>query len=75
MNKNIFGHFKTNKINNLKEIKKKIEFYNKLKKNQDELLKPKFENKINEKIYDKINEKYSKIKEIEKYNLKIIKEF
>ena len=70
MNKNIFGHFKTNKINNLKEIKKKIEFYNKLKKNQDELLKPKFENKINEKIYDKINEKYSKIKEIEKYNLK-----
>ena len=56
--------------NILNEIKKKINVYNKLKKIEDELLKPKFENKISEKIYEKINEKYSKIKEIEKYNLK-----
>jgi len=56
--------------NILNEIKKKIQVYNKLKKIEDDLLKPKFENKISEKIYEKINEKYSKIKEIEKYNLK-----
>ena len=67
----IFKNFKTNDNKNFfNVIKNKIILYQKMKKVQNEIIKPKFENKKSEKIYDKINDKYSNIKEIEKYNLK-----
>ena len=67
----IFKNFKTNDNKNFfNVIKNKINLYQKMKKVQNEIIKPKFENKKSEKIYDKINDKYSNIKEIEKYNLK-----
>jgi len=69
-----FNNFKLKyKENFYKVIQNKINAYQKIKKIQNQILKPKFENKKIEKIYDILSDKHSKIKENKKYNIKNFK--